>query len=169
MPRPARHAAAARGPGAAGGPVAERLAELAEVAQTERVQRGSDPLAGRLQGGHSVFLLAGEVLLALQGGGTLVVVGGSEDTRHALNRRKEKLARAKAITDVELLIIDDDLLDILATWDQVAASDPEGTIARLRGDPMRSSGRFPSAACAPGSSPSSRRPASMSCCGASSV
>ena len=121
---------------------AERLAELAEVAQTERVQRGSDPLAGRLQGGHSVFLLAGEVLLALQGGGTLVVVGGSEDTRHALNRRKEKLARAKAITDVELLIIDDDLLDILATWDQVAASDPEGTIARLRGDPMRSSGPF---------------------------
>ena len=121
---------------------AERLAELGEVAQTERVQRGSDPLAGRLQGGHSVFLLTGEVLLALQGGGTLVVVGGSEDTRHALNRRKEKLARAKAITDVELLIIDDDLLDILATWDQVAASDPEGTIARLRGDPMRSSGPF---------------------------
>jgi rhodanese-related sulfurtransferase len=120
---------------------AERLAELSEVAQTERAARGSDPLGGRLQGGHSVFLLAGEVLLSLQGGGTLVVVGGSEDTRHALNRRKEKLARAKAITDVELLVIDDDLLDILATWDQVAASDPEGTIARLRADP-RSSGPF---------------------------
>src|SRR4029453_5497420 len=94
------------------------LTELAMFAHTERGQRGSDPLAGRLQGGHSVFLLAGEVLLGLQGGGTLVVVGGSEETRHALNRRKEKLARAKAITDVELLIIDDDLLDILATWDQ---------------------------------------------------
>ncbi|HEX6156079.1 MAG TPA: cyclic nucleotide-binding domain-containing protein [Burkholderiales bacterium] len=120
----------------------ERIAELAEVAQTERVQRGADPLAGRLQGGHSVFLLTGEVLLALEGGGTLVVVGGSEETRHALNRRKERLARAKAITDVEVIIIDDDLLDILATWDQVAASDPEGTIARLRGDPMRSSGPF---------------------------
>jgi CRP-like cAMP-binding protein len=120
----------------------ERLAELADVAQTERAARGSDPLAGRLQGGHSVFLLAGEVLLGLQGGGTLVVVGGSDETRHALNRRKERIARAKAITDVELLIIDDDLLDILATWDQVAASDPEGTIARLRGDPMRASGPF---------------------------
>ena len=117
---------------------AERLAELSEVAQTERVERGRDPLAGRLQGGHSVFLLTGEVLLSLQGGGTLVVVGGNDETRHALNRRKEKLARAKAITDVELLVIDDDMLDILATWDQVAASDPEGTIARLRGDPLRS-------------------------------
>ena len=121
---------------------AERLAELCEVTQTERAPRGSDPLAGRLQGGHSVFLLAGEVLLSLQGGGTLVVVGGSEETRQALNRRKEKLARAKAITDVELLIIDDDLLDVLATWDQVAASDPEGTIARLRADSLRSSGPF---------------------------
>jgi CRP-like cAMP-binding protein len=120
---------------------AERLAELSEVSQTERAPRGSDPLGGRLQGGHSVFLLAGEVLLSLQGGGTLVVVGGSEETKQALNRRKEKLARAKAITDVELLVIDDDLLDILATWDQVAASDPEGTIARLRSDP-RSSGPF---------------------------
>jgi rhodanese-related sulfurtransferase len=120
----------------------ERLAELAEVVQTERAARGSDPLAGRLQGGHSVFLLAGEVLLSLQGGGTLVVVGGSDETRYALNRRKEKLARAKAITDVELLIVDEDLLDILTTWDQVAASDPESTIARLRGDPMRSSGPF---------------------------
>jgi rhodanese-related sulfurtransferase len=121
---------------------AERLAELSEVSQTERAPRGSDPLAGRLHGGHSVFLLAGEVLLSLQGGGTLVVVGGSEETRQALNRRKEKLARAKAITDVELLVIDDDLLDVLATWDQVAAADPEGTIARLRGDPLRSNGPF---------------------------
>ena len=140
------------------------------MAQTERAPRGSDPLAGRLQGGHSVFLLAGEVLLSLQGGGTLVVVGGSEETRQALNRRKEKLARAKAITDVELLVIDDDLLDILATWDQVAASDP--------GRDHRAAAQRPAALERPvlarqparaASSRSCRRRASTSCCGASSV
>jgi rhodanese-related sulfurtransferase len=91
------------------------------VALVERAARGADPLAGRLQGEQSVFLLAGEMLLSFQAGGTLVVVGGSDETRHALNRRKERLARARAITDVDLLIIDDELLDILATWDQVAA------------------------------------------------
>jgi CRP-like cAMP-binding protein len=112
------------------------------VAQLERAQRGADPLAERLQGGHSVFLLAGEVLLYQQGGGTLVVVGGSDETRMALNRRRERLARARAITDADLLVVDDDLLDILATWDQVAAAGPEGTVARLRGDPLRSSGPF---------------------------
>ena len=110
----------------------ERLAELAEVAQVERALRGADPFAGRT-GKDSVFLLSGEVLLSFQGGGTLVVVGGSEETRHALNRRKDSVARAKAITDVDLLVIEDDLLDVLATWDQVAAG---------RGRDMMASGPF---------------------------
>jgi rhodanese-related sulfurtransferase len=121
---------------------AQRLAEFAEVALFEHAARGADPLTGRPPG-HSVFLLSGEVLLGFQGGGTLVVVGGSGETRQALNRRRERIARARAITDIDLLVVDDDLLDILATWDQVASAGPEGTIARaLRGDPMRSSGPF---------------------------
>jgi CRP-like cAMP-binding protein len=99
----------------------DRLSELSDVALVERASRGADPLAGRSTV-QSVFLLAGEILLSFQGGGTLVVVGGSEETRHALNRRKERLARARAITDVDLLVLDDELLDILATWDQVAAA-----------------------------------------------
>jgi rhodanese-related sulfurtransferase len=130
-PRPSREQLAALAPLA--GLSRERLGELAEVALIERAARGTDPLAGRLQGEQSVFLLGGEMLLALQGGGTLVVVGGSEETRQALNRRKERLARSKAITDVDLLVVDDELLDILATWDQVAAG---------RGREMSSSGPF---------------------------
>jgi CRP-like cAMP-binding protein len=100
----------------------ERLAELAEVAVVERAARGGDPLKGRLAAAQSIFLLGGELLLYYEGGGTLVVVGGTEDTYQALNRQKQKLARSKAITDVDLLAIDDEVLDILATWDQVAAS-----------------------------------------------
>jgi len=100
---------------------AERLAELAQVAVVERARRGSDPLQERLQGSESVFLLAGELLLAFEGGGTLVVVGGSDEARHALNRQSDRLARSKAITDVDLVMLDDEVLDILATWDQVAA------------------------------------------------
>jgi CRP-like cAMP-binding protein len=99
----------------------ERLAELAEVTLIERAARGADPLAGR-GAEQSVFLLAGEILLVFQGGGTLVVVGGGDETRQALNRRKERLARARAITDVDLLAFDDELLDVLATWDQVTAA-----------------------------------------------
>src|SRR4051812_13440111 len=88
---------------------AERLAELAQVAVVERAQRGSDPLKDRLEGPQSLFLLAGELLLAFEGGGTLVVVGGSEEAHQALNRQKQTLARSKAITDVDLIALDDDV------------------------------------------------------------
>ena len=74
-------------------------------------------------------LLAGEVLLGFEAGGTLVVVGGTEETRQALNRRKERVARARAITDVDLLVVEDELLDVLATWDQVAAARAPDAVA----------------------------------------
>jgi len=103
----------------------ERLAELAGIAHIERGARGSDPLAGR-PATQSIFLLTGEMLLSFVGGGTLVVVGGTEETRHALNRQKTKVARARAISEVDLLALDDELLDIVATWDQVAAGAEAG-------------------------------------------
>jgi CRP-like cAMP-binding protein len=98
----------------------ERLQELSQVTVVERARRGSDPLK-ELGPGRSVFLLQGELLLLFAEGGTLVVVGGSPDTGLAINRRKEPVGRSKAVTDVDLLVIDDEVLDILATWDQVAA------------------------------------------------
>jgi rhodanese-related sulfurtransferase len=105
----------------------ERLRELADVAVVERAARGSDPLAAYKGAGHSVFLLRGEILLMYEGGGTLVVVGGMGDGRHALNRRAAKIGRSRAISDVDLLIVEDEALDILVTFDQVAAGDASGS------------------------------------------
>ena len=121
---------------------AERLAELASIAQIERAPRGSDPLLHRAGAPQSVFLLSGELLLAFDGGGTLVVVGGSDETRQAVNRHRQPLARSKAITDVELVAVDDDVLDILATWDQVAAAESSGLGRAVRGDGRLVSGAF---------------------------
>jgi rhodanese-related sulfurtransferase len=109
----------------------ERLVELAQMTVVERAPRGGDPLKGRLDAAQSLFLLSGELLLAYQGGGTMVVVGGSEDTFQALNRQKLKVGRSKAITDVDLLALDDEVLDILATWDQVAMAGAMRSDARL--------------------------------------
>jgi CRP-like cAMP-binding protein len=117
----------------------ERLAELAGMAVVERARRGSDPLSEKLQAPQSVFLLEGELLLAFEGGGTLVLVGGSEEARQALNRQKQRIARSKAITDVDLIAVDDDVLDILATWDQVAAASAE---ASTMGRAVRSDARL---------------------------
>ncbi len=120
----------------------ERLAELAGMAVVERGQRGSDPLKDKLQAPQSMFLLEGELLLAFEGGGTLVLVGGSEETRHALNRQKQRIVRSKAITDVDLIAVDDDVLDILTTWDQVAASADGSTARAVRSDARLITGAF---------------------------
>ncbi len=101
----------------------DRLRELAEVARAERGARGSDPLAGRTGAGQSVFLLRGELLLMFEGGGTLVVVGGMGDGRYPVNRRNAVVSRSRAISEVELLALDDEVLDILVTFDQVAAGE----------------------------------------------
>jgi rhodanese-related sulfurtransferase len=100
----------------------DRLQQLADMAVIERAPRGSDPLQGR-EPGRSVFLLQGELLLAFEGGGTLVVVGGTGEGCHAVNRRRQPVVRSKAITDVDLLALDDDMLDTLATWDQAVRGD----------------------------------------------
>ncbi len=102
---------------------AGRLREIADIAVVEHAARGSDPLAAHSSNRHSVFLLRGEMLLVFEGGGTLVVVGGMGDGRHPLNRRAAKVARSRAISDVELLIVEDEALDILVTFDQVASGD----------------------------------------------
>lgn len=102
---------------------AERLREVSDLALVERAARGSDPLATHKSAEHSVFLLRGEILLVFEGGGTLVVVGGMGDGRHPLNRRAAKISRTRAISDVELLIVEDEALDILVTFDQVASGD----------------------------------------------
>ena len=109
---------------------AERLRELVEMAAIERAARGSDPLAAHKGARKSIFLLRGEVLLMFEGGGTLVVVGGTGDGCLPLNRRAVAVARARAISEVELIALDDEVLDILVTFGQVAAGETAVRVAR---------------------------------------
>jgi CRP-like cAMP-binding protein len=99
-----------------------RLAELADMAAVERAARGTDPLQGH-ERARSVFLLQGELLIAFEGGGTSVVVGGTGEGCYAVNRHKQRVLRSKAITDVDLLALDDEMLDTLATWDEAVRGD----------------------------------------------
>ncbi len=118
-----------------------RLGELAAVATLEYGARGSDPLAVSSRQGQSVFLLRGELLLAYRGGGTLLLVGGHGEGRYALTRRATPIQRTRAITDVELLVVEDEGLDILMTFDQVAAG---GSAESAMGRAVRSDARLAS-------------------------
>ncbi len=109
-----------------------RLKELAELTFVERVNKTLDPFRVKGISGQLVYLVAGELALILGNGASEVVVGGSPEARHPLGR-KTPFASAKAITDIQLLRIDDDLLDIMMTWDQLASV--EDTQSHARPDP----------------------------------
>lgn len=97
-----------------------RLQELGDLCFIESVSRNLDPFRLRSIAGQSVYLVRGELALAYSQGISEVIVGGSAEARYPLGRRRVFIS-AKAVTDVELIRIDDDLLDVVLTWDQLAA------------------------------------------------
>lgn len=98
-----------------------RLRELAVLSTTETVARGNDPFRVRGMGGQSVYLLSGELKLGFGDDSSSVFVGGCEASLWPLAKRPPAVRDAKAITDVQLVRIDDDMLDIVMTWDQLSA------------------------------------------------
>jgi len=98
-----------------------RLRELAEVCFTEHIGSGVDAFRVRGPQGQAVYVLAGELELTLADGSRLRVAAGSEAATHALGRRGAAVRSARATVDSDIVRIDDDLLDIMVTWDQLAS------------------------------------------------
>ena len=101
---------------------AGRLEELAGLCTVETCALGNDPFRLRGVDGQSVYLLCGELKVGHDNGSSSVVVGGSEAAGQPLGKRPAGLRDGKAITDVTLVRIDDDVLDIMMTWDQLSAA-----------------------------------------------
>lgn len=98
-----------------------RLNELAAHCQLEAIGRNSDPFLVRSIAGQAVYLLRGELALTYPDGTSKILMAGSERSRYPIAQRGEVFTSAKTVTDVELVRIDDDLLDVTTTWDQVAS------------------------------------------------
>jgi rhodanese-related sulfurtransferase len=99
-----------------------RLNELAGLCRLETIGRNSEPFLVRGIAGQAVYLLRGELVLTYPDGSSKVLVGGSDRSRYPLAHPGEMFTSAKPVTDVELMRIDDDLLDVMATWDQLASA-----------------------------------------------
>jgi rhodanese-related sulfurtransferase len=102
-----------------------RLNELADLCCIETVRRTEDPFRLGSICGQSVYVVRGELALAYGQGSSEVIVGGSTEARHPLGKRRAFMS-AKAVTDVQLIRIDDDLLDVMLTWDQAAMQEQAG-------------------------------------------
>jgi len=111
-----------------------RLNELVGLCRTETASKDSNPFLTRGVEGQVVYLVRGELMLTYPDGSSKVLVGGSERSRYPLGRRGEVFASAKAITEVELMRIDDDLLDAMAIWDEAVSTDSSVTHGRTEND-----------------------------------
>lgn len=99
-----------------------RLEELTKLCSPENFARGSDPLGVIGAGTHLVFLLAGELKVVLPDGSMRLLVGGCDIANWPIGYKTILPVSSKAITDVTLLRIDFDLLDIMMTWDDLSGA-----------------------------------------------
>ena len=103
-----------------------RLQEFADLCHLESISSGLDPFRIKPAAEQMSYLVSGSLQLNFASGGQEIVTGGTGPAAVAL-LRAETIAHAKALTDVQIIRIDRDLLDIMMTWDQLAAFDATRT------------------------------------------
>lgn len=99
------------------------LRQLAGLAKVECFAPAAAPLNFAWQN-RTVYLIKGEMKLDYPTGGMKIMVGGWGEALFPLNRGGMDPLRARAITDVEILWFDANVLDILVTWHQAAPVKP---------------------------------------------
>ncbi|PCI62129.1 MAG: cyclic nucleotide-binding protein [Methylophilaceae bacterium] len=97
-----------------------RLDELAEVAIVERVSKDLDPTRMSEQGMEALYLIKGDLGIRYDNGKKLVLRGGSPAAKHPIDSERLRIKDTIAITPIEVMRIDLDLLDIMLTWDQIS-------------------------------------------------
>ncbi len=100
-----------------------RLRELLDYCHIENVAPGQDPFKDRTMEGQSVYLVRGELELTYADGNKVTMRADSEWARHPIGKRQPDIVAANALSRVQLLRVDDDLLDRMVTWDQFASHD----------------------------------------------
>lgn len=100
----------------------DTVRELLPFCSHERVTRNLDPSSLKDWRGQVIYLVKGELKVDHADGSTTLLVGGSGEALYPLGHDGRALVATKAITDIELLRFNADTLDIVVTWDQLAAS-----------------------------------------------
>jgi rhodanese-related sulfurtransferase len=102
------------------------LRELLPRCRMHAFTRGSDPFAANDWVGRVVYLVQGQLLVKMPDGASRVLVGGHDLATEPVARPGKTPESSKAITDVELLSLEEDLLDIVVTWNQLAVPSDSG-------------------------------------------
>jgi CRP-like cAMP-binding protein len=115
---------------------AENLHALARKTQVLEIDAGRVLFKQGDTDKRTYYRVAGQVELRADDKTIGIVRSGSPEARAALAPGLPRKFTARALTDIEYIVIDSDLLDVLLTWDQTGQYE----VAELRGDGMDVSG-----------------------------
>ena len=101
---------------------AGRKKELAEVCYLEKVGKGINPLRMNVtKASQLIYLTKGDLGLRFNNDKKLVLRAGSPAAKHPINNGFE-IKDIVALTEIEIMRVDTELLDIMMTWDQLSAA-----------------------------------------------
>lgn len=98
----------------------EGVRELLPLCRMHAFAHGTDPFRVANWIGQVVYLVRGQLWLNASDGASRVLVGGHDLGAAPVSRGGKVPTVSKAITDVELLSLEEDPLDIVVTWNQLA-------------------------------------------------
>ena len=102
-----------------------RLQELSGLCFVERVSKEINPLRLNMAKTSQVmFLLAGDLGLRFKDGSKKILRASTPAAKYSIDERRLALQDAIALTEVQVIRIDLDLLDIMMTWDQLSRIKP---------------------------------------------
>ena len=101
---------------------AGRKKELAEVCYLEKVGKGINPLRMNVsKAPQLIYLIKGNLGLRFNNDNKLVLRAGSPAAKHPINNGDE-IKDIIALTEIEIMRVDTELLDIMMTWDQLSSA-----------------------------------------------
>ncbi len=103
-----------------------RLEELAAACFVEYISRNLDPT--RMQShAQALFLVNGDLGIRYENGNKVILRAGTVAAKHPVDANRLKIKDTIALTPLEVVRIDLDLLDIMMTWDQLSGYPPAQT------------------------------------------
>lgn len=101
---------------------AGRKKELSALCFFEKVNKGTDPMRMNVvKAAQAIYLVKGDLELRYEDNKKAILHSGTQASRHPISA-DSKVIETIALTDIEILRIDMDLLDIMMTWDQLSNS-----------------------------------------------
>ena len=103
-----------------------RLEELAAVCFTEDISKDLDPtrMKSHIQ---ALYLVKGDLGIRYENGNKLILRANTDAAKHPVDANRLKIKDTIALTPIEIVRIDADLLDIMMTWDQLSGYPPAQT------------------------------------------